>query len=231
MSLIRRRGGAAPTAAAAPTLLPADQTEQRQRRRAWLAVHYDHRFDLAAEIRCIIAPLAAEVARLPRPLAMRAEVDNIADAAHEVLSTVVGILAESSRLDASATARTMQAVRDLAQRPTEPILTDEQIASGAWAAQLISHVAPHSDDLAGYLGRALPPGHPRLLNNLSASERIEAALRVLDLAAHDLQQRIPKVADYQALPSMAEVNAANRARRQRERVERALSKVKAGTAR
>jgi hypothetical protein len=137
------------------------------------------------------------------------------------------MLAESKHLDSAAHARTVQAVRDLAQRPREPQISEEQISSGRWAAVLTTHVAAYRDDLAAYLGRTLPPGHPKLTGP-SASERLEAALRVLDAAARNLQRLIPKVAAHQALPSIETVNAANRARRERERADRAVAKIARG---
>jgi hypothetical protein len=126
----------------------------RQRRRQWLKVAYRGDFDLAAEVSAIVDPLAAQLAALPRPLVLRAEVDDVADAVHEVLSTAVGMLA----------------VR-------------------------------------------------------TPSERLTDALRVLDIAARDLARRIPKAAVRQALPGMQDVNAAKKARRDRERAERTLSKM------
>ena len=44
-------------------------------RRHWLRVHYDNRFDLAAEIGAIVGPLAAEISYLPHPLSMRGDVE------------------------------------------------------------------------------------------------------------------------------------------------------------
>jgi hypothetical protein len=155
---------------------------------------------------------------------MRPKVDEVSDATHELLSAVVGMLAESTRLDPTAHARTKAAVADLAQRPREPQITDQEIVSGRWVARLVAHVAPHAGDLAALLGRAVPPNHPSLAGP-SASERLEAALRVLDTEARSLERRIPEVARYQALPSIEDFNAANKARRERERVERALSKM------
>jgi hypothetical protein len=213
---------------AAPPEPTYTQVEQRQRRRNWLAVTYRGKFDLAAEVGAIVDPLAHQLAALPRPLVLREAVDDVADAVHELLSTVVGMLAESQLLDNAAHARTVQAVRDLAQRPREPQITDEQLTSGRWAAALTKHVATHGDDLAAFLGRALPPRHPKLAGQ-SASERLEAALRVLDSAALDLQRLIPKAASRQALPGIEAVNAANRARWDAERTERAIAKIKMGT--
>src|SRR6185369_1115774 len=104
-------------------------------------------------------------------------------------------------------ARAARAVADLAQRPREPKVTEDMITSGRWAARMVEHVAPYTDDFAALLGRALPPNHPHL-SGASVSERLEAALRALDSTALDLQRRIPKLAQYQRLPSIEDLNSA-----------------------
>lgn len=89
---------------------------------------------------------------------------------------------------------------------------------------MVRYANTHTDDLSQFLGRALPPGHPRL-SGPSASERLVEALRILDTAARNLDNRAAKAAARQALPSMAEFNAAQRERIDRERTERAMSKL------
>lgn len=200
------------------------QDVQRHRRRHWLRVHYDNRFDLAAEIGAIVGPLAAEISYLPHPLSMRGDVEDLADAVHELLSGVVGMLAESRHLDATARIRTSNAVRDLAQRPHEPQITDDEIIDGTWAQTLITHVSPFTGDFATFLGRALPPRTVGLTGP-SASERLEAALRVLDYAALTVRNRIPRVASRQALGTLAQANAAARAARDERRAQQALARL------
>lgn len=204
------------------------QDEQRVRRRGWLRNHYRGDFDLAAEVSAIIGPLAASLSALPRPVALRRDVDIVANAVHELVSSVVGMLAESKHLDRAAQARTVQAVFDLAQRPAEPLITEDELASGSWAVLLVSHAAPFARDFAAHLGAARPPNDPNLqrAGQLSASERLEAALRVLDLAALDLSRRIPRVARYQALPSIESRNAARKAQHDTERARRQLAKMR-----
>lgn len=118
-------------------------------------------------------------------------------------------------------------VFDLAQRPEEPPIADDRLADGSWAATLFAHVAPYSRDFAAYLGRALPPNHPSLRSPTtpSASERLVGALRVLDLAALDMSRRIPKVARYQALPSIEAVNQNRRAERDARRASDSLARM------
>jgi hypothetical protein len=90
-SLVRQRPQ--PPAPAPEPVYSQDQ--QRERRRKWLRVHYRGDFDLAGEVAAIVDPLAAQVAALPGPLVLRAEVHEVSDATHELVSTIVGMLAES----------------------------------------------------------------------------------------------------------------------------------------
>jgi len=209
-----------------PAQTPSGESQdvQRHRRRHWLRVHYDNRFDLAAEIGAIVGPLAAEISYLPHPLSMRGDAENLADAVHELLSGVVGMLAESRHLDATAWTRTSNAVRDLAQRPREPQITDDEIIDGSWAQTLTDHVAPFTGDLAAFLDRALPPRSVGLTGP-SASERLEAALRVLDSAALVVGNRIPRVAARQALGTLEQANAAARAAQDERRAQLALARL------
>jgi hypothetical protein len=208
-TLTRRRPQAPATPVATFT-----QDELRQRRRHWLPVIYRSDFDLAAEVAAIVGPLARAVSRIPRPEALHRDVYDVTDAVHELLSTVVGMLAESKQLDRAAKVRTARGVADLAQRPHEPRVTADMLTSGHWAALMVDHVAPYTADVAALLGRSP-----------AASGRLEAALRVLDSAALDLQRRVPKVAAHQALPSMEAFNATKRAQRDAERRRAALAKM------
>lgn len=201
------------------------QDEKRLRRRQGLVITYGADFDLAAEVAGIVEPLAPPVSALRNPLQARRRVEELADSVQELLSAIVGMLAES-RLDAAAHDRTARAVRDLAQRPREPQITDEMLTSGRWAAVLVAHVAPHRGDLATLLGRALPPCHPNLHGHPSASERLETALRELDSAARSLGRFVPALARHQALPTPEENAAARKARAERERTERTLAKMR-----
>lgn len=81
----------------APVRIPApavySQEELRARRRQRLSVVYGSSFDLATEMAAICAPLAVGVAATPNPAAFAAEVEVVVAAGHEVVSTVVGMLA------------------------------------------------------------------------------------------------------------------------------------------
>ena len=217
-------GGGAVMRAGASTAAVESQDEQRHRRRHWLRVTYDGRFDLAAEVEAIVSPLAVEVAALPGPLALRDQVEDLADSVHDLLTSVAGMLGRSSRLPAEAQARATAAVGDLAQRLADPRVTDEQIRDGSWAQVLVDYAQPFSADLGRFLGGAIPPGTSGT-SGQTASERLVTALRRVDAAALVLGRRVPKAAARQALGSVADFNAQAQARRDAERARRALAGV------
>jgi hypothetical protein len=200
------------------------QEDSRHRRRHWLRVTYDGRFDLAAEVEAIVSPLAAGVAALPGPLALRDQVEDLADSVHDLLTSVAGMLGRSSRLPAEAQARATAAVGDLAQRLADPRVTDEQIRAGSWAQVLVDYARPFSADLGRFLGGAIPPGTSGT-SGQTASERLVTALRRVDAAALVLGRRIPKAAARQALGTIADANASARVARDAERARRALAGV------
>lgn len=172
-----------------------------------------------------VSALAEQLAALPEPLVLRRRVEDVADAVHEVLSAVVGLLAESKHLDAAAQARTVHTIADLARRPHEPEVTDAQITSGSWARTLTRHVQPFTADLAALLGRALPPDAPALGSRPSASERLTDALRVLDTAALELGHRLPRAAARQALGSFADHQRAQRERYEAQQLAARLARL------
>lgn len=177
---------------------PADQTEQRRRRRAQLPLAYDGAFDLAAEVAAITEPLAARVADAAQPLAFRPHVIELADAVHELVSTVVGWLAETDARRKTAhlpndadRRKAMRTICDLAQRPALPEITDGMLTSGSWAALLVSMAAPSAEPLAALLARSWPPDHEALRGRPSRSERLNDLLRTtIDRAALTLQRRL-----------------------------------------
>lgn len=197
------------------------QDEQRDRRRNRLAVHYDGTFDLTAEIAAVLPPLGTEVSRLPAPHALRREVDTVAEAVAEVVDVAARLIAESRTADTQA----RRLAADLAVRPHQPVITDEQIVSGSWTAAMVEYAGEVADALAAVLGRALPPDAEALRGSLSASERVERALRSLDRAARDVEHRLPGVRKKQGLPSMAEYNRQQRERRDQERAERLFAQI------
>jgi hypothetical protein len=213
----------APSGIPAP-LATASQDDLRDRRYKRQRVHYRGDFNLATEVAAVIGPVAHEASRLPDPVVLRRDVEAVADAVHELLSAAVGLIAESR----TASTTTKRAAADLAVRPQAPGITDEQIISGSWAAALTAYVEPYAGDLASLLGRALPPDAVSLRGNPSASERIERALRALDGAELNLERRIPKARQRQALPSMAAFNAELKAKADAERQHHALARLGVG---
>jgi hypothetical protein len=214
----------APSGISAP-LASASQDELRERRRKRQRVHLRGTWSLHTEVAAVCGPAAHEASRLPNPVALRRDIEEVADAVHELLSAAVGLIATDRHASTDVRARTAQAAADLAVRPKAPEITDEQIVSGSWSAALATWVKPYSGDLASLLDRALPPDHSTLKGNPSASERVERALRTLDGAVLDLERHVPKMLARQALPSMAEFNRAQRDRQAAERQQRALAKL------
>jgi hypothetical protein len=162
---------------------PPSQDEQRRRRRGWLPVAYTGSFRLSDEVSAICGPLAERVAAQPNSRAFGADVQELVAAVHEVVGTVVGWLAEvdgRSRTEHLAQDMRGKAVRrlvELAPRPVLPEITDEMLASGAWAKLLVSMAQQVDDGLAGLLGRSLPPGHDGLQGRPSVSDKLVELLR------------------------------------------------------
>lgn len=215
----------APSGAPAPKA-EASQTELRDRRRKRLPIHLTGTFNLAAEIEAVCGPGARLVSQLPEPRVMRRDIEAVVDAVHEVMSVVVAMLAESRSADPNLT---RQLVGDLAIRPQIPEIPDTAIVSGSWVSKLSDWTSIYAGDLARLLATAHPPDAYDLRGNPSASERLERALRVMDSAVLDLERHIPRIAQRQSLPSMAEHNAAQRARQDAERANRTLAKLGVAT--
>ncbi|MEZ0341760.1 hypothetical protein ACAG25_17475 [Mycobacterium sp. pV006] len=180
-----------------PQRAPVDYTqdELRQRRRAGLLHRYTRAFDLTAEVVAIVSPLAARASYLP-PGACWREADAVAAAVHELTHVVVGLIAErdarrkTAHLPYEKRAYAVRRLVDLAERPALPEIGDDALASGAWAATLIALTEPYRAQLADVLAHALPPGATR--GARSASERLEAALRVVDTAALTLDRLLDR---------------------------------------
>lgn len=191
----RRAEAAAQSPARVPTYT---QDELRERRRKYLSHVYTGAFDLSAEVEAICDPLARRVAARPRPAAHRREVDDLADAVHELVSTVVGWLAEADargkteHLDADKRGRSMRLLRDLAQRPASPEIDGNMLVDGSWSASLIAMTEPYTTPLADLLARAFPPNSSALRGRESSSELLEAALREVDRAARELAYRLDR---------------------------------------
>ena len=196
------------------------QLDQRRRRRAHMSVHLTGSFDLADEVHSVCDELAQRVAAAPRPVVYRDAVDEVAEATHELLHVVIGLLAERAARPKVAhvkpghRARAIRAFADLAPRPPQPQI-DGLLVSGTWPAALARHVRPYAADLADYLGAAYPPDAQELRGHLSASERVVDALRGLDTAAISLARRLDRdESDRAARRDMSRPTKAEQARRE-----------------
>jgi hypothetical protein len=114
----------------------------------------------------------------------------------DVVSLVVSLLAD--RNAARDGLRSPRLTRDLARRPKAPEITTDALVSGQWAQLLAAYAGAVAPALADLLGRAMWPENDRLRGQLSASERVVAALRGLDGAAQALSRQIPRNATYEA---------------------------------
>ena len=116
----RRRRPASP----APTF---SQAQLRERRRHRQSVVLGGDFNLTAEIEAVCSPLACRVAALPRPLLAGVWVEELVEATHELVSTVVGWLAK-----ADAVAKTQHLACDpgqTAKRDAAAVQPDQAAAA------------------------------------------------------------------------------------------------------
>ncbi len=176
----------------------AHQTEQRDRRRKHLTVTYGEDFDLLVEVHDITRPLAAQVAAEPRPMAFRSDVAELAEAIHRLCVVVAALIAaadaerRTAHLNVAERGRAMAALKELAERPQPPEITDGMLSSGLWVEALTEHVGPYTGKLSDLLARAAAPGTRRGL--LSASEQVVEGLRVVDLAVVNLERHLARAA-------------------------------------
>jgi hypothetical protein len=177
-----------------------DQDEQRVRRRQRRPVHYT-RFNLVREIHDIItAPLAARVAAEPAPGAYWAQVNELVDATHAAVLTIGDMLAEvdaqrrTGHLPVDQRGQAIKLLLDLAkaEHPVRPDIDRGELVSGTWPEVLVDHCRPVAGRLSDLLERAKPPG--ALRGALSASERLEGALREIDRAAMSLERGLDAAA-------------------------------------
>jgi len=133
-------------------------------------------------------------------------VTELTQAAHAAVITLADLLAEADGLRRTRhlpVAQRGQAVRLIAEqakanRPACPVVTEDDLTAGSWAAALTELARPYSDPLADLLSRALPPGTTRGLP--SASEQVEAALRGIDSHAIGVRNTLESVAASRATP-------------------------------
>lgn len=162
-----------------PPAVAHTQAEKRARRRRHLPVSYGRDFDLAAEVRGVLEPVAHKLTAA----GLVAEADEIAEAVRELCDTCAALLndAKVSRVDYASRSRARAALKTLTKQPV-PEFSRVALSDGSWTDTLADMAAPLSDPLAGLLGRA----------NSSASDQVVEALRLLDRAALDLDRRVDR---------------------------------------
>jgi hypothetical protein len=142
---------------------------------------------------------------------MRRLVLDYADAAHELVSTMTGWLAEVDAqaktahlaADPGKRAYATRTLVDLAPRPAAVEITDDMVADGSWAAALVALADGLDAALADLLARSWPPNANELRGQLSRSERLDRLLReTVDRAALALDRGIDR-AEAQPTPAPA----------------------------
>jgi hypothetical protein len=155
----------------------------RTRRRQRLITARVQGFSPSGEIADAAGPLAARIAALDAPLRLRRWVLGYADAGHEFVSALIGWQAEADgRAKTTHLANepgkrqyATTLIKDLAQRPPEPVISDQMIVDGSWPA-LLTEMAAAADGL-------------RVATTYS--DRLETLLRdTIDRAALDLDRKI-----------------------------------------
>jgi hypothetical protein len=181
------------------------RAELRDRRRVGLpAAHYDGDWSLAREVADRCAPLAQRIAADDRPTRfMRAAttVPLLAEAVYEAVGVVVGWVAESDAYAKTAHLAAEPGKRraattllmDMAPRPALPGITDDMMASGAWAAAVIAMADGIDAAFSDLLARSHPPNAPALRGQPSRSDLLARLLaRTIDRAATALERRLDR---------------------------------------
>ncbi|MBD1318525.1 hypothetical protein [Gordonia hankookensis] len=166
---------------------------------------YDGRFRLADEVAAILAPLADRAGALPRPAMVIAEVSDVVTESALALDRCAAIIADREIAQRTAHIgpyeRRAAARRELVRtrpRITAPPLTPEMVTSGTWIAALTTLAAPLERPLADALAApvgAIPADSPLpgRRDDGARSDKLVAALRVIDLAAGELASRLDRI--------------------------------------
>lgn len=180
-----------------PQQRPTPTQEQvRDRWRKLLPIYaWPADWSLTVEVVAICEPLAERVAAAPNPAAYLRAVAELADAVHQAVHVVVGLLAQAdaerrtSRLGTEDRSRSIRALVDLTPRPAAPEVTADMLSAGTWPATLTALAEPCSAALARLLGSAATP---------TVADRLLAALVEVDHAALALARRLDRDATYRA---------------------------------
>lgn len=174
------------------------QKQWRSRRRQRLITQRVTSFNASREIADTAGPLAARIAALAavsvpnRPSAVlrfRSPIAAFADAVHEFVSGLIGAQAEVDGQAKTAhlanepgkRRQALTLLKDTAQRPVLPEISDRMITDGSWAAALTEMAAAAN-------GLGVAKGY---------SDRLERLLLdTIDRAAADLERRIVRAETY-----------------------------------
>lgn len=181
------------------------QSEHRDRRRTGLSVaHYDGTWSLAREVAEVVNPLACDIANDARPtrfMRTAASVPWLAEMVHEATGIAAGWIAErearakTAHLAAEPGKRraAITLMVDMAPRPALPDITDDMMASGAWAAAVIEMADGIDAAFSDLLSHAYPPNAPALRGQPSRSDLLARLLaRTIDRAALALERRLDR---------------------------------------
>jgi hypothetical protein len=177
-----------------PTRVVSQAEWRKRRRQRLLTQRLSGPFIPSREIADVAEPLAARLAALARAdrsggqvpsvaLRFKAPVVVFADAAHELISAIIGWQAEvdglskTGHLAAEPGKRryALNLIKDTAQRPELPMIGDRHIRKGSWAADLTAMAAAAD-------GLRVASGY---------SDRLGKLLReTVDLAALDLERKV-----------------------------------------
>lgn len=202
--VIARRGTPAALAALRPQPPRRySQAEHRDRRRVGLTVgQYGGDWSLAREIAEQVNPLAQRIADDARPsrfLRSTATVTWMAEEVHELVGDVVGWVAEADARRRTAHLANEPGKRryavttlvDLAPRPALPHITEEDLATGTWAAALVAMAETVDAEFSTLLAQSHPPNAAALRGQPSRSDLLARLLsRTIDHAATALERRL-----------------------------------------
>ncbi|POX88375.1 hypothetical protein C3473_27285 [Mycobacterium kansasii] len=180
-----------------------NRAELRDRRHKGLPPgHYTGDWSFAREVADRVNTLARDIAADDRPtrfMRTTACVPYLAEAVHEAIHEVVGWVAESDAYAKTAHLAAEPGKRraattllvDMAPRPALPTITDDMMATGAWAAAVIEMAETVDAAFSDLLARSHPPNAPALRGQASRSDLLARLLsRTIDRAAVALERRL-----------------------------------------
>lgn len=185
------------------------QDQLRERRIQGYMVTLRGGWSLTDDVSAICRPLADRIVERGAPRTYLRYAEDIADAVHALVDTVVALLAEADaqrrtrHLPIDQRGRALAAARALAQRPAMPEITSDRVDSGIWATTLVDLAAPYDADLSTLLANAATS---------VVSDRVLRALAEVDHAAASLQRRLDRDGQTRTTRPSPAITEADRAR-------------------